>query len=167
MPFFGEQKEVELCDGGKDKIVTDENKFEYVQMVANFRLYKAISTQLDAFLKGLYSVIPKDLLKIFDNKELELLISGLQTIDIDDLRENTLYQNYTAQSKPVIYLFECLQEFDNFERAEFIRFVTGSSKVPVEGFKGLRGSNGIQKFTIVKIPGSTQTRLPQSHTCHN
>ncbi len=91
MPFFGEQKEVELCDGGKDKIVTDENKFEYVQMVANFRLYKAISTQLDAFLKGLYSVIPKDLLKIFDNKELELLISGLQTIDIDDLRENTLY----------------------------------------------------------------------------
>lgn len=46
------------------------------------------------------------------------------------------------------------------ERAEFIRFVTGSSKVPVEGFKGLRGANGIQKFTVVKIPSTTQTRLP-------
>lgn len=35
--------------------------------------------------------MPKDLLKIFDNLELELLISGLQNIDIDDLRENTQY----------------------------------------------------------------------------
>ena len=77
-------------------MVTDENKWEYVQLVANYRLYKAISTQIDSFLKGLYSVIPKDLLKLFDNSELELLISGLQNIDIDDLRENTVYENYTA-----------------------------------------------------------------------
>lgn len=165
--YFGEQKEIELCEGGKDKLVTDENKWEYVQLVANYRLYKAISTQIDSFLKGLYTVIPKDLLKLFDNSELELLISGLQNIDIDDLRENTVYENYTAQSKPVQFLFEALQELDNSERAEFIRFVTGSSKVPIEGFKGLRGQNGIQKFTVVRIPGSLQTRLPQSHTCHN
>jgi len=45
--------------------------------------------------------------------------------------------------------------------------VTGSSKVPVEGFKGLRGLNGVAKFTIVKIPTSDQNRLPQSHTCMN
>lgn len=76
--------------------VTDDNKHDYVQQVANYRLYKAISTQIDALLKGLYSVVPKELLKIFDNRELELLISGLQIIDIDDLRENTLYQEYTA-----------------------------------------------------------------------
>jgi hypothetical protein len=38
-----------------------------------------------------------------------------------------------------MFLFEALREFSDFERAEFIRFVTGSSKVPVEGFKGLRG----------------------------
>ena len=76
-------------------------------------------------------------------------------IDIDDLRENTLYNDYTAQSKPVKYLFEALYEFDNVERAEFLRFVTGSSKVPVEGFKGLRASTGVQKFTVVRIPTAT------------
>jgi E3 ubiquitin-protein ligase HUWE1 len=42
--FFGEQQEIELCEGGKDKLVTDENKHDYVQLVANQRLYKAIST---------------------------------------------------------------------------------------------------------------------------
>lgn len=62
---------------------------------------------------------------------------------MDDLREHTLYQGYTATSKPVVFLFEALREFDNAERAEFIRFVTGSSKVPVEGFRGLRGQNGV------------------------
>lgn len=94
--YFGAQQEIELCEGGKDKLVTDENKHDYVQLVANYRLYKAISSQIDALLKGFYSIVPKDLVKIFDNRELELLISGLQVIDIDDLRENTLYQDYTA-----------------------------------------------------------------------
>ena len=45
--------------------------------------------------------------------------------------------------------------------------MTGSSKVPVEGFKGLRGQNGYQRFTIFKVPSTDQQRLPQSHTCMN
>ena len=45
--------------------------------------------------------------------------------------------------------------------------MTGSSKVPVEGFKGLRGQTGLQKFTIAKIFSSDKNRLPQSHTCVN
>ena len=64
-------------------------------------MYDVIKTQIDAFLKGFNSVLPTDLLKIFDNKELELLISGLPTIDVDDLRDNTVYENYSARSKPI------------------------------------------------------------------
>ena len=30
MDYFGESKEIELVPGGADKIVDDENKFEYV-----------------------------------------------------------------------------------------------------------------------------------------
>ena len=45
--------------------------------------------------------------------------------------------------------------------------MTGSSKVPVEGFKGLRGQNGVQKFTIAVVSSLDQNRLPQSHTCTN
>lgn len=71
-------------------------------------------------MSGFYSIIPKDLLKMFDNRELELLISGLQSINIDDLRENTVYEGYNARSRPVVLLWEVLQELDNSERAEFI-----------------------------------------------
>lgn len=94
---------------------------------------------MTAFKNGLFAVVPRDLIKIFDNRELELLISGLQVVDVDDLKENTTYQGCAANNKTVLLFWEALHEFDNSERAEFIQFVTGSSKVPVEGFKGLRG----------------------------
>jgi len=90
--------------------------------------------------------VPRDIIKLFDNRELELLISGLPNIDIDDLKENTIYSGYTATSNPVVMLWKILYEFDNSERAEFVQFCTGSSKVPIEGFKVLRGTNGINKF---------------------
>jgi len=150
---------VELIPDGANVLVTDENKVNYVKRVATFRLYEAIKPQMDAFLKGFFSIVPSDLLKIFDNRELELLLSGLPTIDIDDLKENCTYENYTARSKPILFLWAALKELTHDELGEFIQFVTGSSKVPVEGFKGLRGSNGLCKFKIVKVQGGGK-RLP-------
>lgn len=61
----------------------------------------AIRQQLNAFLEGFYDIIPKRLIGIFNEQELELLISGLPTIDIDDLRANTEYHKYTKDSLQV------------------------------------------------------------------
>ena len=83
--YFGESKDTELCEGGANKLVTDANKEDYVKLVANYRLKQAIDAQITAFKSGLFTVVPRDLIKIFDNRELELLISGLQVVDIDDL----------------------------------------------------------------------------------
>ena len=118
--YFGDTKNTDLCEGGSDKLVTDTNKEEYVKLVANYRLKQAIDAQMTAFKNGMFAVIPRDLIKLFDNRELELLISGLQVVDIDDLKENTVYQGYTANSKPIQFFWEALREFANSERAEFI-----------------------------------------------
>jgi len=165
--YFDEDKDVELIPGGKDIDVTNENKFEYCQKVLEHRLYKSIKTQIDAFLSGFRDLVPAHLVQIFDYKELELMLSGLPTVDIEDLKENVIYKNYSTSSPVILWLWEVLEEFKNSERAEFIQFITASSKVPVEGFKGLRGSNGqMQKVEIIKL--STEApdrRLPQAHTC--
>jgi E3 ubiquitin-protein ligase HUWE1 len=164
--FFGEDNDVELKPGGKEIDVTNDNKYEYCHLVLKYRLYECIKAQIDAFLQGFHDLIPRDLIKIFDHKELELLISGLPTVDILDLSENVIYKNYSKQSNVIRWLWEILEEFKNAERAEFLSFVTGSSKVPVEGFKGLRGQNGVQKVEIIKMPCSNpDKRLPQAHTC--
>jgi E3 ubiquitin-protein ligase HUWE1 len=64
----------------------------------------------------------------------------------------------------VQWLWEILESFENAERAEFLQFVTGSSKVPLDGFKGLIGMRGPQKFTIAKIKTDDILRLPSGHT---
>jgi len=40
-----------------------------------------IKAQVESFLTGFFELIPKNLISIFDSKELELLISGLPDID--------------------------------------------------------------------------------------
>ena len=62
----------------------------------------AIRKQLAAFLEGFYEIIPKRLISIFTEQELELLISGLPTIDIDDLKANTEYHKYQSSSIQVL-----------------------------------------------------------------
>ena len=60
-------------------------------------------------------------------------------------------------------VLEVLESFSSKERAEFLQFVTGTSRVPLDGFKSLPGAMGIQKFQIHKIDGGAD-RLPSAHT---
>ena len=61
----------------------------------------AIRQQLNAFLEGFYDIIPKRLIAIFNEQEIELLMSGLPTIDIEDLKANTEYHKYQPTSLQV------------------------------------------------------------------
>lgn len=59
--------------------------------------------RLNAFLEGFYDIIPKRLISIFNEQELELLISGLPNVDIEDLKANTEYHKYQSTSLQVIH----------------------------------------------------------------
>ena len=48
------------------------------------------------------------------------------------------------------------------DRACLLQFVTGTSRVPMNGFAELYGSNGPQKFTIE--PWGKAHSLPRAHT---
>ena len=74
----GERREVDLVPNGSQVAVTDKNKFRYIYMVADFRLNKRIKTQTDAFIKGFHEVIPLQWLQIFNEREMQMLISGAQ-----------------------------------------------------------------------------------------
>jgi E3 ubiquitin-protein ligase NEDD4 len=73
---------VDLKPGGSEIAVTEENKKEYVNMVVEHRIYKRIKEQFDVFMAGLLEIIPMDLLCVFDERELELLIGGMSEIDM-------------------------------------------------------------------------------------
>ncbi|XP_047736696.1 E3 ubiquitin-protein ligase HUWE1 isoform X2 [Hyalella azteca] len=163
---FGVTEVRELKPNGEKIPVTEENKMEYIKLVCQMKMTGAIRKQLNAFLEGFYDIIPKRLISIFNEQELELLISGLPNIDIDDLRANTEYHKYQPNSLQIQWFWRALRGFDQAERAKFLQFVTGTSKVPLQGFAALEGMNGIQKFQIHRDDRATD-RLPSAHTCFN
>ncbi|XP_021283908.1 E3 ubiquitin-protein ligase UPL2-like [Herrania umbratica] len=156
----------ELIPGGRNIKVTEENKHQYVDLVAEHRLTTAIRPQINAFLEGFNELIPRELISIFNDKELELLISGLPDIDLDDMRANTEYSGYSAASPVIQWFWEVVQGFSKEDKARLLQFVTGTSKVPLEGFTALQGISGSQKFQIHKAYGSAD-HLPSAHTCFN
>ncbi|KAJ3019634.1 hypothetical protein HKX48_001941 [Thoreauomyces humboldtii] len=163
---FGKKQTIDLLPDGRNMAVTEANKNDYVRLIVEQRLLTAIRAQIQAFLGGFHDVIPQDLVKIFNEQELELLISGMPDIDIDDWKNNTEYQNYTQASPQVQWFWRAVRSFSQEERAKLVQFATGTSKVPLEGFAQLQGSNGVQKFQIHK-DFSNPERLPSAHTCFN
>lgn len=101
MNEFGRSEIREFVENGSEIHVNDENKSDYVRLLCQEKMTGAIRQQLNAFLEGFYDIIPKSLISIFNEQELELLISGLPNIDVDDLMANTEYNKYTSSSMEV------------------------------------------------------------------
>lgn len=163
---LGQIKNHELKLDGSNIKVTNENKDEYIKLMTQWRFTRGQEEQTKAFLDGFNDVIPLEWLHYFDERELELLLCGMQKIDIDDWQRNTTYRHYNKNSKQILWFWQFVREgLDNEKRARLLQFVTGTCRVPVGGFAELMGSNGPQKFCIEKV--GKHNWLPRSHTCFN
>ncbi|XP_051569016.1 E3 ubiquitin-protein ligase Itchy isoform X4 [Myxocyprinus asiaticus] len=170
--FFSVDKEIlgevtthELKPDGGNIQVTEENKEEYIRLVAEWRLSRGVEEQTQAFLEGLNEVLPQQYLQYFDAKELEVMLCGMQEIDLGDWQRNAIYRHYARSSKQIIWFWQFVREIDNEKRMRLLQFVTGTCRLPVGGFADLMGSNGPQKFCIEKV--GKENWLPRSHTCFN
>nr|XP_040220585.2 E3 ubiquitin-protein ligase Nedd-4-like isoform X2 [Anopheles coluzzii] len=163
---FGQTTQHELLPNGAAIDVTNENKDEYIRLVIQWRFVSRVQVQMQAFLDGFGSLVPLNLLKIFDEHELELLMCGIQNIDLRDWKRNTLYKgDYYPNHVVIQWFWRAVLSFSNEMRARLLQFVTGTSRVPMNGFKELYGSNGPQMFTIEKW--GTPENYPRAHTCFN
>ncbi|XP_067005940.2 E3 ubiquitin-protein ligase SMURF2 [Anabrus simplex] len=166
---FGVLRVHELKPGGRDIIVTEENKKEYVRLYVNYRFMRGIEQQFLALQKGFTELIPSHLLRPFDERELELVIGGLGSIDIADWRSNTRLKHCTPDTPVVKWFWQIVDGYGEEMRARLLQFVTGSSRVPLQGFKALQGSTGAagpRLFTIHVIDAPVEN-LPKAHTCFN
>lgn len=163
---LGQIEQRELIPGGSNMPVTNANKNDYISKVIEWRFISRIQPQMTAFLEGFNEVLSLNLVKIFDENELELLMCGIGEIDVRDWKRHTVYKSgYHANHIVIQWFWRVILSFSNEMRSRLLQFVTGTSRVPMNGFKELYGSNGLQSFTIEKW-GSPEN-LPRSHTCFN
>ena len=59
---------MELKEDGANIPVTDANKEEYIRLITDFTLTKAIEKQIAAFLDGFRQLIPEDLIRLFNEQ---------------------------------------------------------------------------------------------------
>ncbi|XP_012865488.1 PREDICTED: E3 ubiquitin-protein ligase NEDD4 [Dipodomys ordii] len=164
--LFGQTHQHELKNGGSEIVVTNKNKKEYIYLVIQWRFVNRIQKQMSAFKEGFFELIPQDLIKIFDENELELLMCGLGDVDVNDWREHTKYKNgYCANHQVIQWFWKAVLMMDSEKRIRLLQFVTGTSRVPMNGFAELYGSNGPQSFTVEQW--GAPEKLPRAHTCFN
>ncbi|CAG9114782.1 unnamed protein product [Plutella xylostella] len=178
----------ELVPGGKAIPVTNENKINYIHLMAHFRMHTQIKDQTNAFIKGFRTIINPEWLSLFSTPELQRLISGDNVpLDLRDLRRHTQYYGGFHDSHRVVcWLWDVLQrDFSEAERAMFLKFVTSCSKPPVLGFAHLKPPFSIRCVEVGDDEDTGDTigsvirgfftirkkdplnRLPTSSTCFN
>ncbi len=163
-----------------DILVTSAN---YISLVTEWRIQKRVEAQFNAFVTGFNELIPPDLVNVFDERELELLIGGIADIDVEDWKKHTDYRGYTEQDEvirnfwtvsirftKICDLFtneapQCIRSWDAEQKSRLLQFATGTSRIPVNGFKDLQGSDGPRRFTIEK--SGSDKALPKSHTWYS
>lgn len=72
---------------------------------------------------------------------------------------------YDINDQVIKWFWECIRGWPPERKSRLLQFATGTSRIPVNGFKDLQGSDGPRRFTIEKSGDPSQ--LPKSHTCFN
>ena len=145
--------------------------------------------QFQSFRKGVNSVIPLLWLTLFNEQELQTLISGTQSsIDLDDLYKHTHYSGmwaesvvlsiygiafcfmymyytctcsagaYSSDHETIKLFWEVLQDFNEKQKQDLLKFVTSCSHAPLLGFSELH-----PPFSILSARESDH--LPSASTC--
>ncbi|KRX03901.1 HECT-domain-containing protein [Pseudocohnilembus persalinus] len=144
----GQTHAIELIPNGEAIIIENLNKQQYVD---------------------LWQVIPKKLIENFEVHEFEMILNSTPFINIDDWKIHTEYQGKFKENDKIIQWFwEILYSFDQQQLQEFLRYCTGSTRPPIQGFKKLESNRGsYNKFTIRSIPFTKTNPFPIAHTCFN
>ncbi|KAF0986929.1 hypothetical protein HZS_2164 [Henneguya salminicola] len=164
--IFGKLEETELIPGGKNIKVTEANKEEYIKLISEYYLNANTTEQFKEIMIAFYEMIPSPWLAFIDDKELELLMCGIQSYDLQDWRRHTIYKKgYDPNSLQIIWFWEAVKKMEPQDKARLIQFTTGTSRIPATGFSDLFGSITRQPFCIEKW--GKPSHLPRSHTCFN
>jgi hypothetical protein len=158
--LLGARQVIELIPNGANVEVTSSNLVEYLEANLRYQMLERTQLQLTELLLGFFDVVPEPVLTVFDSHELELILCGLPTIDMEDWEANTKYagrfEDAKGKHKVVKWFWEIVRnDFDAEMKARLLQFVTGTSGVPSRGFSVLQGNDGsIKKFCLQGVDNS-------------
>ncbi|KAL3668308.1 hypothetical protein V7S43_006401 [Phytophthora oleae] len=158
---------VDLIPNGRNVAVTDANKREYLSRRFRYVLFESVADQMYAFLKGLYEVVPRDMLLTFDPEEFDYLLCGSPEIDVTDWEAHTIMSPNLEGASVTRWFWEIVRQMPNEYRRRLLLFATGSACVPLSGFDGLTSYDGRLCPFNLKGVSYKMTQYISSHACFN
>ena len=158
---FGEVIDVELKPGGAEIDVTVDNRQEYVDLYTQYLCTQSLGKNFQEFRDGFYEVCGRqaELLRLFHPDELESMVVGSPIIDLGELEQSTAYDGYAATDPMIVEFWKVIKAMTMEEQAMFLKFCTGTDRLPIRGLKSLN-------FVVGKNGGDSE-QLPTAHTCFN
>ena len=134
-------------------------------MVMHYFFHETVKIQIQAFKKGFNQIFPVENLRPFANSttELEDMICGTQRNEEEWTNPQKLYEfivpahGYHVKSVQYLNFIRFITELNKEERRKFLKFVTGSPRLPNGGFGALD-----PKLTVVlKKPNVNSQTMSQ------
>lgn len=159
LPGFNRQ----LCPQMSNSLVTTENYPHFYSQI--IKTYLLTPSAASAFREGVEKFISVKDLIILEPTEIKTLLCGENPTPWSaEILAQALVptHGFTVNSKTYQNLLTTLQEFNLSQQEKFIKFVTGSPRLPNGGLLGLS-----PKLTVVRKEDSGDTHLPSVMTCAN
>lgn len=138
--------------------VTSENKAQYVRDYTFWLVYGSVAPQWESFLKGFFSVIDRDTLKMLTPSCLHDILEGSTRLDIDELRYATSYDGFDPDSRYIKNFWKVVGSWSDEKQKQLLKFVTAAERVPASGAGNLT-------FKIHRATPASLEHLPTSSTC--
>jgi E3 ubiquitin-protein ligase HERC2 len=153
-------REVELCPGGKSIEVNHETILEYCDSMEHYRLYEMLPA-CRLVRRGLETQLPRSALTLLTGRELEQLVCGKPTIDLELLKSATEYSGCAVTDPHIQWFWEVMRDdLSEEDKKAFIRFAWGRSRLPISR------ANFSQPMKIQNLSRTPPDNyLPESHTC--
>ena len=152
---------VEFVEDGAEAAVRWEEREAYCGRVIGARLDES-RAGADALLRGIGAVLSPRLLCLFSAPQLETLVCGRATVDVEELRRRTKYGvGTTATQRHVRYFWATLRRFTDEQKSLFVRFAWGRARLPSTSAEW-----GETRFTLHTRHGANADgQYPVAHTC--
>ena len=89
------------------------------------------NSQISSIIKGINKIIPMSVLQYFTWEEMERLVCGKKTVDIELLERNTVIAPELEKKNYLVkWVWEIVKEFSEEERIQFVKFCYAQERLP-------------------------------------
>ncbi|KAK8854410.1 hypothetical protein M9Y10_016972 [Tritrichomonas musculus] len=162
MMTFVNSSNCELCPNGSNIDLNESNKNEYINLMIHDILDKKFISNINALKSGFaYCIYMRQFSMFIDSNDLRRIVNGTDYINVNEWKRNTLNPNH--ESRYFNDFFRMISKWPQEKLKKLLKFITGSSQVPFNGFRQYKYDGGQIKLCIIR----ESERLPIAHTCYN